>query len=179
MIDPSGQFLLYTAPDGAVRVEVFFEEETVWQTQKALAELFGVQRPAETKHLGNIFLSGELAEAAVCSVLEHTAGDGKTYAAKYCNLDSIIAVGYRVNSYQATQFRIWATQTLREFITKGLLERIREIRASERRFYQKITDLYALSVDYDAKAPVTKDFFAMVQYTLHWAITGQTAAELM
>ena len=140
-------------------------------------------------------------EDSVCSILEHTAADGKTYTTKYYNLDAIIAVGYRVNSYQATQFRIWATQTLRGFIVKGfvldnerlkqgkqifgkdyfdeLLERIREIRASERRFYQKITDIYALSVDYDARAPLTKDFFATVQNKLHWAITGQTAAELI
>ena len=195
------QFLLYTAPDGAVKVDVFFQNETLWLTQKALAELFGVKRPAITKHLLNIFSSGELAEDSVCSILEHTAGDGKTYSAKYYNLDAIIAVGYRVNSYQATQFRIWATKTLREFIIKGfvldderlkqgktvfgkdyfdeLLERIREIRASERRFYQKITDLYALAVDYSADAPVTKEFFASVQNKLHWAITGQTAAELI
>jgi len=195
------QFLLYTAPDGAVKVEVFCKDETVWLTQKALAELFGVQRPAVTKHLRNIFATGELAEDSVCSILEHTAGDGKTYSAKYYNLDAIIAVGYRVNSYQATQFRIWATKTLREFIIKGfvldderlkqgkqifgkdyfdeLLERIREIRASERRFYQKITDIYALSVDYSADAPSTKEFFATVQNKLHWAITGQTAAELI
>lgn len=195
------QFLLYTAPNGAVKVEVFVKDETVWLTQKALAELFGVKRPAITKHLGNIFTTGELAENSVCSILEHTAADGKTYSAKYYNLDAIIAVGYRVNSYQATQFRIWATKTLREFITKGfvldderlkqgkqvfgkdyfdeLLERIREIRASERRFYQKITDIYALSVDYSAEAPTTKDFFASVQNKLHWAITGQTAAELI
>ena len=195
------QFLLYTAPDGAVKVEVFYKDETVWLTQKALAELFGVQRPAVTKHLRNIFTSGELSEDSVCSILEHTAADGKTYSAKYYNLDAIIAVGYRVNSYQATQFRIWATKTLREFIVKGfvldderlkqgkqvfgkdyfdeLLERIREIRASERRFYQKITDIYALSVDYSADAPLTKEFFATVQNKLHWAITGQTAAELI
>ncbi|MCX7049725.1 MAG: virulence RhuM family protein [Candidatus Sumerlaeota bacterium] len=195
------QFLLYTAPDGAVKVEVFLKDETVWLTQKALAELFGVQRPAVTKHLQNIFSSGELAEDSVCSILEHTAEDGKTYSTNYYNLDAIIAVGYRVNSYQATQFRIWATKTLREFIIKGfvldderlkqgkqvfgkdyfdeLLERIREIRASERRFYQKITDIYALSVDYSAEAPLTKEFFATVQNKLHWAITGQTAAELI
>jgi hypothetical protein len=170
-------------------------------TQKALAELFGVKRPAITKHLLNIFTTGELAEDSVCSILEHTAGDGKTYSAKYYNLDAIIAVGYRVNSYQATQFRIWATKTLREFIIKGfvmdderlkrgrqvfgkdyfdeLLERIREIRASERRFYQKLTDIYALAVDYRPDAPVTKEFFATVQNKLHWAITGQTAAELI
>ena len=195
------QFLLYTAPDGAVKVDVFLKDETVWLTQKALAELFGVKRPAITKHLLNIFSTGELAEDSVCSILEHTAGDGKTYSAKYYNLDAIIAVGYRVNSYQATQFRIWATKTLREFIIKGfvldderlkrgkqifgkdyfdeLLERIREIRTSERRFYQKLTDIYALAVDYKADAPVTKEFFATVQNRLHWAITGQTAAELI
>ena len=194
-------FLLYTAPNGAVKVDVFLKEENVWLTQKTLAELFGVQRPAITKHLVNIFSTGELAEDSVCSILEHTAADGKTYSAKYYNLDAIIAVGYRVNSYQATQFRIWATKTLREFIIKGfvmdderlkrgkqtfgkdyfdeLLERIREIRASERRFYQKITDIYALSIDYRADAPITQAFFASVQNKLHWAITGQTAAELI
>lgn len=195
------QFLLYTAPDGAVKVEVFFKDETVWLTQKALAELFGVKVPAINKHLKNIFESGELAEESVISILETTAADGKNYQTRYYNLDAIIAVGYRVNSYQATRFRIWATKTLREFIVKGfvldderlkqgkqvfgkdyfdeLLERIREIRASERRFYQKITDIYALSVDYSADAPVTKEFFATVQNKLHWAITGQTAAELI
>ena len=195
------QFLLYTAPDGAVRVEVYFKGETVWLTQKALAELFGVKVPAVNKHLKNIFASGELAEDSVISILETTAADGKNYQTRYYNLDAIIAVGYRVNSYQATRFRIWATKTLREFIVKGfvldderlkqgkrvfgkdyfdeLLERIREIRASERRFYQKITDIYALSADYDPQAPITKDFFATVQNKLHWAITGQTAAELI
>ena len=200
-MNEQGQFLLYTAKDGAVKVEVFVRDETVWLTQKAIAELFGVKRPAITKHLGNIFQTGELAEDSVSSILEHTASDGKTYGTKYYNLDAIIAVGYRVNSYQATQFRIWATKTLREFIIKGfvlddarlkqgkqvfgkdyfdeLLERIREIRASERRFYQKITDLYALAVDYDPDAPMTQEFFATVQNKLHWAITGQTAAELI
>ena len=193
------QFLLYTAPDGAVKVDVFFKEETVWLTQKALAELFAVKVPAINKHLKNIFESGELVEDSVVSILETTAADGKNYQTRYYNLDAIIAVGYRVNSYQATQFRIWATKTLKEFIIKGfvmdderlkqgrrifgrdyfdeLLERIREIRASERRFYQKITDIYALSVDYSGEAPMTKEFFATVQNKLHWAITGQTAAE--
>lgn len=195
------QFLIYTAPNGAVRVDVYLKDETVWLTQKALAELFGVQRPAVTKHLRNIFSTEELAEDSVCSILEHTAADGKTYSTRYYNLDAIIAVGYRVNSFQATQFRIWATRTLREFIIKGfvldderlkqgsrivgkdyfeeLLERIREIRASERRFYQKITDVYALSLDYSPDAPLTKEFFASVQNKLHWAITGKTAAELI
>lgn len=201
MASEQSHFLLYTAPDGAVKVDVFYKDETVWLTQKALAELFGVKVPAINKHLKNIFESGELAEKSVISILETTAADGKNYQTRYYNLDAVIAVGYRVNSYQATQFRIWATKTLREFIVKGfvldderlkqgkhvfgkdyfdeLLERIREIRASERRFYQKITDLYALSVDYRADAPLTKEFFATVQNKLHWAITGQTAAELI
>ena len=195
------QFLLYTASDGAVKIQVFFRDETVWLTQRALADLFGVKIPAVSKHLRAIFGTGELVEDAVVSILETTAADGKSYDTRYYNLDAIIAVGYRVNSYQATQFRIWATKTLREFIIKGfvldddrlkqgtqvfgkdyfdeLLERIREIRASERRFYQKITDIYALSVDYSADAPLTKEFFATVQNKLHWAITGQTAAELI
>ncbi len=200
-MNPNQSFMLYTAPDGAVKVEVYFKDETVWLTQKALAELFGVNVPAISKHLKNIFESSELAENSVVSILETTAADGKSYATKYYNLDAIIAVGYRVNSYQATQFRIWATKTLREFIVKGfvldderlkqgkrlfgrdyfdeLLERIRDIRASERRFYQKITDIYALSADYDPNAPATQEFFATVQNKLHWAITGQTAAELI
>ncbi|RKH05559.1 cell filamentation protein Fic [Corallococcus sp. CA053C] len=195
------EFLLYTAPDGAVKVGVLFRDETAWLTQKALAALFGVGVPAINKHLKGIFESGELAEASVISILETTAADGKTYKTRFYNLDAIIAVGYRVNSYQATQFRIWATKTLSEFMLKGfvldderlkqgktlfgkdyfdeLLERIREIRASERRFYQKITDLYALAIDYDAHAPLTREFFATVQNKLHWAITGQTAAELI
>jgi hypothetical protein len=196
-----GDFILYIAPDGAVKVDVFFKDETAWLTQKALAELFGVKVPAINKHLKNIFDSGELVEDSVISILETTAADSKNYQTRFYNLDAIIAVGYRVNSYQATQFRIWATKMLREFIIKGfvldderlkrgkrvlgkdyfeeLLERIREIRASERRFYQKITDIYALSVDYSTDAPLTKEFFATVQNKLHWAITGQTAAELI
>jgi len=198
---PQSNFLLYTDTNGKVRVEVFVKDETVWLTQKAMAELFGVQVPAINKHLKNIFESGELCESSVISILETTAADGKQYKTNYYNLDAIIAVGYRVNSYQATQFRIWATKTLKEFIIKGfvldderlkqgktvfgrdyfdeLLERIREIRASERRFYQKITDIYSLAVDYDKDAPVTKEFFATVQNKLHWAITGKTAAEII
>jgi hypothetical protein len=193
-------FLLYTSNEGKVNIDVFLQDETVWLTQKSISELYGVQRPAVTKHLKNIFDSGELQEDSVSSILEHTASDGKKYKTKFYNLDAIISVGYRVNSYQATQFRIWATRTLKEYIIKGfvldderlkqgklfgkeyfeeLLERIREIRASERRFYQKITDIYALSADYDKNAPVTKDFFATVQNKLHWAITGKTAAEII
>ncbi|NLB66460.1 MAG: virulence RhuM family protein, partial [Lentisphaerae bacterium] len=120
-MNPNQSFMLYTAPDGAVKVEVYFKDETVWLTQKALAELFGVNVPAISKHLKNIFESSELAENSVVSILETTAADGKSYATKYYNLDAIIAVGYRVNSYQATQFRIWATKTLREFIVKGFV----------------------------------------------------------
>lgn len=200
---PSTQssFLLYTASDGKVKVEVCIKNETVWLTQKTMADLFHVKRPAITKHLNNIFKTGELNEDSVGSVLEHTAPDGKTYSTKFYNLDAIIAVGYRVNSYQATQFRIWATKTLKEYLIKGfvldderlkqgktlfgidyfeeLLERIREIRASERRFYQKIADIYSLAADYDKNAPVTKEFFATVQNKLHWAITGKTAAEII
>jgi hypothetical protein len=202
-----GEILLYQSASGDVRVECRLQDETIWLTQKAIAALFGVKVPAISKHLKNIFDTGELREEVVVSILENTtqhgaiAGKTQTSAVKYYNLDAIIAVGYRVNSYQATQFRIWATQTLKEFITKGfvmdderlkqggqlfgkdyfdeLLERIREIRASERRFYQKITDIYALSADYDKDAPITRNFFASVQNKLHWAITGKTAAEMI
>jgi len=197
----SSEIILYTTPQGHVKVEVILQDETVWLTQKAMAELFGVKRPAVTKHLLNVFDSGELNESSVSSILEHTALDGKIYQTKFYNLDAIISVGYRVNSQQATHFRIWATNTLKEFIVKGfvldderlkqggklfgkdyfdeLLERIREIRASERRFYLKITDIYALSVDYNPKAETTREFFASVQNKLHWAITGKTAAEII
>ena len=197
---PRGEIVFYSAPDGTTKIDVLFQTENFWLTQKAIAELFGVEIPAISKHLKNILESGELAADSVVSILETTAGDGKKYKTKYYNLDAIIAVGYRVNSYQATQFRIWATKTLKEFIIKGfvldderlkqgknfgkdyfeeLLERIREIRASERRFYQKITDIYALSIDYDKSAPITGEFFATVQNKLHWAITGKTAAEII
>ncbi len=197
----AGEMLLYQSDRGEVRVECLFQNENLWLTQKALASLFNVQVPAVSKHLKNIFDSEELLENSVVSILETTAADSKKYSTKYYNLDAIIAVGYRVNSYQATQFRIWATKTLKEFMIKGfvldderlkqggqifgkdyfeeLLERIREIRASERRFYQKITDLYALSANYDKEAPLTRRFFATVQNKLHWAITGKTAAEMI
>jgi hypothetical protein len=165
-----------------------------------MAELFGVNVPAVSKHLRNIFETSELLEDSVISILETTAKDGKNYLTKFYRLEAILAVGYRINSIQATDFRKWATQTLNEFIIKGfvldddrlkqgktfgqdyfdeLLERIREIRSSERRFYQKITDLYALSTDYDKESQQTKDFFAAVQNKLHWAITGKTAAEII
>jgi len=151
-------FIPYTGNDGKVNVKVFLKDETIWLTQKAISELYGVQRPAITKHLKNIFDSGELQEDSVSSILERTASDGKKYKTKFYNLDAIISVGYRVNSYQATQFRIWATRTLKD---------------------QKITDIYALAADYDINAPVTNDFFTTVQNKLHWAITGKTAAEII
>lgn len=194
------EIIFYQGEDGNVKIEVFYHEESFWMTQKKMSELFGVQRPAITRHLKNIFESGELTKNSVSSILEHTAEDGKNYKTAFYNLDAIIAVGYRVNSNKATKFRIWATNTLKEFIVKGfvldderlkqgkhfgkdyfdeLLERIREIRASERRFYQKITDIYALSIDYDKSESLTRDFFATVQNKLHWAITGKTAAEII
>ncbi len=199
-MEQESEILFYSGDDGKVKIEVFYHDETFWMSQKKIGELFGVQRPAITKHLNNIFESGELDENSVSSILEHTAEDGKKYDTTFYNLDAIIAIGYRVNSRKATKFRIWATKILKEFITKGfvldderlkqgrdfgkdyfdeLLERIREIRASERRFYQKITDIYALSIDYDKSDALTKDFFAAVQNKLHWAITGKTAAEMI
>jgi hypothetical protein len=201
-------FLLYNTPNNEVKVNVYIENESVWLTQKAMAELFGVQRPAITKHLKNIFESKELEEVVVSSILEHTinhgAIEGKTQdiKTKYYNLDAIISVGYRVNSSKATQFRIWATQTLKEFIIKGfvlddqrlkegqkvfgkdyfkeLLQRIRSIRASERRIYQQITDIFAeCSIDYDKNSEITKNFYAFIQNKFHYAISGNTAAEII
>lgn len=192
--------LLYNTADKKVNVSVYFQNGTFWLTQKAMAELFGVNVPAVNKHLKNIFETGELEQASVISKMETTAADGKRYTTNFYRLEAILAVGYRVNSTQAADFRRWATQTLNEFIIKGfvidderlkqgknfgqdyfdeLLERIREIRASERRFYQKITDLYALSTDYVRESQQTKDFFSAVQNKLHWAITGKTAAEII
>ncbi len=201
-------FILYTDAGGNVNVEVFLQNETLWLTQKAMAELFGVGVPAIAKHLKNIFSSGELNEKEVVSILEittqHGAVKGKTQTnkVKFYNLDAIIAVGYRVNSKQATQFRIWATKVLKEYIIKGfvldderlkqgskvfgkdyfdeLLERVHSIRASERRIYQKITDIYAeCSIDYNKESEITKAFYATVQNKFHYAITAQTAAEII
>ena len=192
--------ILYTTDAGNVSVQVQYEDGTFWLTQKRMAELFGVEVHTVNYHLKEIFQSGELQEDAVIRKIRITAVDGKNYLTNFYHLDAIIAVGYRVNSKQATQFRIWATKTLNEFIVKGyvldkeslikgpsvghdyfkeLLIEIREIRASERRFYQKITDLYALAIDYDKDAPQTRTFFATVQNKLHWAITGKTAAEII
>ena len=196
------EFLLYTTPSGKVEVEIFLHNENIWLTQDKISLLFGVQRPAITKHLKNIFESGELNENSVSSILEHTADDGKAYKTKFYNLDAILSIGYRVNSKQATQFRIWATERLKEYIIKGFtmndeklkdphnifgrdyfeeqLARIRNIRSSERRFYQKVTDIYAeCSIDYNPNEEITKQFFATVQNKLHFAISGQTAAEII
>lgn len=196
----TAEFLIFTSQSGENNIEVKVFDESVWLTQAMIAELFDVQRPAITKHLKNIFESHELDENSVSSILEHTANDGKTYNTKYYNLDAIISVGYRVNSKKATQFRQWATSVLKEFAIKGfvldkkrlengtflgqnyfdkLLEEIREIRLSERMFYQKITDIYATSVDYNKDDETTKMFFAKVQNKLHFAIHGHTAAELI
>jgi len=199
--DELTEFLLYTTPSNDIKIETYLHNETLWLPQKRIAELFGVQRPAITKHLKNIFESGELEEDAVSSILEHTAEDGKKYNTKFYNLDAILSVGYRVNSIQATHFRIWATKILKEYIIKGfamdddrlkngsyfgkdyfkeLLERVRSIRASERRIYQQITDIFAeCSYDYDKNAQITKDFYATVQNKFHFAITGKTAAEII
>lgn len=205
--DQTTEFLLYTAPNGAVKVEVLLSDETIWLTQDRMAELFGVQRPAITKHLKSIFESGELEEKVVSSILELTtehgaiAGKTQTNKVKHYNLDAVISVGYRVNSAQATQFRIWATALIKEYIIKGfamdddrlkngrffgkdyfreLLERVRSIRASERRIYQQITDIFAeCSIDYDPKSKTTQQFYAHVQDKFHFAITGHTAAEII
>lgn len=194
-------FLLYHSDTAKINIQVIVGNDTVWLSQKSMAQLFGCSTDNISLHLKNIFNEKELEFDSVTEEYLATASDGKNYKTKFYNLDAIISVGYRVNSAQATRFRIWATKTLKEFIIKGfvldserlkqggnvfgkdyfdeLLEKIREIRASERRFYQKITDIYALSVDYDKSAPVSKEFFATVQNKLHWAITGKTAAEII
>lgn len=204
MKETEGQIILYQTDDGAVKVEVSFEDETFWLSQKRMADLFGVDVRTISEHLKNIFVSGELEAEPTVRKFRIVQREGTREVSRdvdFYSLDAIISVGYRVNSRQATQFRIWATQTLREFITKGfvldderlklnkrfgkdyfdeLLERIREIRASERRFYLKLTDVYEqCSIDYDKTAQVTKTFFKTVQNKLHWAVTGKTAAEII
>ena len=196
------QFLLYSMPDEDGKVQVVIKDETIWCTQKAMARLFGIGVPAISKHLKNIFEEGELQMDSVISKMETTAADNKNYLTAFYSLDAIIAVGYRVNSMKATRFRQWATKILNEYIRKGfvldddrlkqgpavfgkdyfreLLERVRSIRASERRIWQQITDIYAeCSIDYDKNALTTQDFYAMVQNRFHYAITGQTAAEII
>ncbi|RTY80902.1 cell filamentation protein Fic [Flavobacterium sp. LS1P28] len=196
------KFILYTAPSGEIRVDVLLQNESVWLSQKAMALLFDCSADNVSLHLKNIFESKELEENAVTEVFSATASDGKTYKVKHYSLDAIISVGYRVSSTKATQFRIWATQTLKEYIIKGfvlddnrlkqgqaifgkdyfkeLLQRVRSIRASERRIYQQVTDIFAeCSIDYDSNADITKNFYATVQNKFHFAITGNTAAEII
>lgn len=198
----TSQFLIFTTETGSSNIEVRIEGEMIWLTQKLMAELFGVDIRTVSEHLQNIFKTNELTEEAVLRLFRLTASDGKNYDTQNYNLDAIIAVGYRVNSKQATRFRIWATAILRDFIIKGfaidderlkqgkkmfgvdyfteLLERVRSIRASERRIYQQITDIFAeCSIDYDAESSTTKDFYAMVQNKFHFAITGKTAPEII
>lgn len=197
----TGNVIVYQAENESVSTNVLFKDETFWMTQKDMAKLFDVNVPAISKHLKNIFESGELTLSAVISKMETTAEDGKIYQTNFYNLDAIIAVGYRVNSKKATQFRIWATGVLREYIIKGfalddvmlkngrsfgqdyfkeLLRRVRSIRASERRIYQQVTDIFAAcAIDYDAQSPITREFFGTIQNKFHYAITGQTAAEII
>jgi hypothetical protein len=197
---PDNQITVYQTPDGKINIEVLYANENIWLPQKRIAELFDVDRSVVTKHLRNIISANELSEDAVCANFAHTAEDGKKYQTKFYSLEAIIAVGYRVNSERGAQFRQWATTILQHYIRKGfvldsdrfkygsrfsarffddLLEEIRDIRSSERMAYQKITDIYATSIDYSPKAEDTKQFFAVVQNKLHFAITGQTAAEIV
>lgn len=203
--DGFNEILLYTTPSGQVKVEMYLQNETIWLTQQKIADLFGVDRSVVTKHLQNIYEINELSKEATCAKFAQVQQEGSrnvTRQIEFYNLDAIISVGYRVNSTRATQFRIWATERLKEYIVKGFtmdderlknpqnifgkdyfdeqLARIRDIRSSERRFYQKITDIYSqCSADYSINTDVTKKFFAAVQNKLHWAITGQTAAEII
>lgn len=201
----NSNFIIYNNPNGEVKVDVFVEGETVWLTQKSMGELFGVTKKTISEHLGNIYGSNELQRVATVRNFRTVQQEGERMVNRdleYYNLDAIISVGYRVNSSKATQFRIWATQTLKEYIIKGfvlddnrlkqgqtlfgkdyfkeLLRRVRSIRASERRIYQQITDIFAeCSIDYDKNSEITKNFYAMVQNKFHFAITGKTAAEIM
>ena len=196
----TAEFLIFQTQSQADGVEVMYQDETIWCTQEAMASLFGKSRSTITEHLQNIFNEGELQQNSVCRKFRRTASDGKEYNTQFYNLDAIISVGYRVNSTRATQFRQWATSVLRQFAIRGyvidkkrmengafltvdyfehLLAEIREIRMSERRLYQKVTDLYATAIDYNRDAPTTRRFFAMVQNKLHYAIHGHTAAELI
>jgi len=195
---PNGEMIIYENSDGKTIIDVRFDEDTLWLTQMQMADLFGVQKAAISKHLKNIFESEELIENAVVSILETTAADGKNYPTKYYNLDAVIAVGYRVNSKRATAFRIWATNILKDYIKKGfamdddrlkelggggyfkeLLERIRDIRASEKVFYRQVLEIYATSIDYDPKAEVSVLFFKRVQNKIHYAVSGETVAEVI
>ena len=196
----TAEFLTFVATGKEEGIQVLYKDETIWATQKAMATLFDVDRSVITKHLKNIFDSNELTMEQVCAKFAHTAEDGKTYQTKFYNLDAIISVGYRVNSIRATQFRQWCTYVLRQFAIRGyvidkkrmengsfigvdyfehLLAEIREIRLSERRFYQKLTDIYATAIDYNRDAPTTRLFFKKVQNKMHYAVHGHTAAEII
>ena len=196
----TAEFLIFQIEGKEQGIEVFYRDKTVWCTQKAMGMLFDCDRSVVTKHLKNIFDSGELKECAVCAKFAHTASDGKNYMTQFYSLDAAISVGYRVNSIRATQFRQWATSVLREYAIRGyvldrkrmengtfldedyfehLLAEIREIRLSERRFYQKLTDIYATSMDYNKDAPTTRLFFKRIQNKMHYAVHGRTAAELI
>lgn len=200
----SGELLLYQTQDGLIRVEAMMIHETIWLTQQRMADLFGVDRTSISRHLKNIFESNELNELMVCAEIAHTTQHGaipgktQTQTVKYYNLDAVISVGYRVNSVRATQFRIWATQRLREYIIKGftmdderlkqagggdyfdeLLARIRDIRSSEKVFWKKVLDIYATSIDYDPNIETSQQFFKIVQNKMHWAAHGHTAAEII
>jgi hypothetical protein len=198
-LPPGGQFLVYQTEDGKLKLDVRFEGETVWLTQQHMAELFQTTKQNISLHIQNTFAEGELTEISVVKESLTTAADGKKYSTRFYNLDMIISVGYRVKSLRGTQFRIWATQQLREYIVKGfvldderlknpdlpfdyfeeLTRRIQDIRTSERRFYQKITEIYATSIDYDPTQEISISFFKTVQNKVHWAITGHTAAEIV
>src|SRR3990172_2035875 len=191
------QLILYQTEDQQIRLEVRFAGETVWLTLNQMADLFQRDKSVISRHIRNIFEEGELARESVVAKFATTAADGKTYQVEYFNLDAIISVGYRVRSHRGTQFRIWATQRLRDYIVKGfamdderlkqvgasyfdeLLARIRDIRSSEKLFYRKVLEIYATSVDYDPRADVTQNFFTTVQNKMHWAAKGQTAAEII
>lgn len=196
----TAEFLIFQIEGKEQGIEVYYKDKTVWCTQKAMGMLFDCDRSVVTKHLRNIFDSEELNESEVCAKFAHTASDGKTYQTQFYNLDAVISVGYRVNSIRATQFRQWATSVLREYAIRGyvldrkrmengtfldedyfehLLAEIREIRLSERRFYQKLTDIYSTAIDYNRDAPTTKMFFKMMQNKMHYAVHGHTAAELI
>ena len=198
-MEHQSEILIYKTEDGKTKIQVKLEDDTVWLSQKQIAELFDKNRVTITEHIKNVFTEGELDENSVCRNSRHTADDGKTYDTQYYNLDVIISVGYRVKFQRGTQFRIWATQQLKEYIVKGfaldderlkqggkntryfqeLLQRIRDIRSSERNFYQQVTDIYATSIDYKPKDELTQKFFATVQNKMHYAVHGQTAAELI
>ncbi len=195
----NNKIILYSTEDGKTEIEVNLEGETVWLSQKQMSELFQKDRKTITEHIQNVFKEGELEEDSVCRKFQHTASDGKKYSVNFYNLDVIISVGYRVSSLRGTQFRIWATQKLREYIVKGFamdderlsnggvkkdffeewLVRVRKIRASEKNLYEKVKDIFATSVDYNPKTDFTKEFYATMQNKFHYAITGQTAAELV